>query len=140
MRYTYEQLAAVISSECVRAERTRGLAPCVKVSMQAMLCTADGAVYYGTNGISNCTLTECPRVTYKATDYTHCVDTCKQPHHAEPSSIAAAHAAGSSTAGATLYLTGHTVCCANCQAAMAKAGLKEAFVVNSEGVVNHYVF
>lgn len=117
-----------------------GMIPCIKQSVYAMLVTVDGREFFGANWMTNAGLTVCPRVTLKCVTgegYHHCTETCNQEFHAEPAAINACINAGYSVEGATVYVVGHTVCCDNCQATMAKEGVKDALVLDSG---KHYFF
>lgn len=111
------------------------LQPCIKQSVYAMLVTVDGKEFFGANWMSCNGLTVCPRVTANSKsgeDYHFCKDICNQEFHAEAAAVQACELAGEPTLGATVYVVGHTFCCDGCIACMTTAGVKHAFVLDSE--------
>ena len=120
--------------------RANNLYPCVKQQVYAMIVTSEG-VYFGANWMLN-KITECPRVTQNVpsgTGYELCASVCGQgpKYHAERQAMDAVIEAGDTLVGAKLYLTGHTLCCEHCEAAMKEASLHSALVLDSE---KEYVF
>lgn len=111
------------------------LIPCIKQSVYAMLVTANGKEFFGSNWVSTTSgATVCPRVTLNCasgTGYELCQTVCNQEFHAEVASLHACADADESAEGAVIYLTGHTYCCDNCIASMKQAGVYQCIVLDS---------
>ena len=121
-------------------EMATNLFPCIKQQVYAMVVTKKG-FYFGANWMLNNTLTVCPRVTAgcpSGTGYELCEEVCGQgtEYHAERNAMKVVLEAGDTLEGAVLYLTGHTYCCDSCIAAMTKAGVKTAIVLDSNKIYN----
>jgi deoxycytidylate deaminase len=111
-----------------------GLQPCIKQSVYAMLVTLEGKEYFGANWMTNDTTTVCPRVMNKSKtgeDYHYCKEVCNQEFHAEVAVLQACMLNLDSPVGATLYLTGHTLCCDNCLLAMKTANITAAVLLDT---------
>jgi deoxycytidylate deaminase len=121
-------------------EWNKGYFKCVKQSVEAMLVLSNGIKIYGSNAQE--THKEiCPRVELDIADYKPCDSMCNQVNHAERDAIMKAFKLGYDLKDSTMYLTGHWVCCDECRLVMAKNGIKEAILVNDEGlVINTVVF
>jgi deoxycytidylate deaminase len=111
------------------------LIPCIKQSVYAMLVTASGREFFGSNWMSTTSgATVCPRVTEgcpSGQGYELCQTVCNQEFHAEVAALRACVEAGETTEGAVIYLTGHTYCCDNCIVEMTKAGIYQCIVLDS---------
>jgi deoxycytidylate deaminase len=108
--------------------------PCLKQTVKAIIVTQDGQRILGSNAINN-DVDICPRVVENmptGEGYHLCKDVCNQNEHAEVTALQNAKAAGVAVKGATLYITGHTYFCDNCQNEMRKAGIKEAICLDSD--------
>lgn len=107
------------------------LVPCVKQPVYALIVATNGTHHFGSNWMTNQDVTVCPRVELNCVSgqgYHLCKEVCNQDFHAERFAI---QLCTSDTAGATLYLTGHTYCCDDCIAAMKAAGIAKAIVIDS---------
>lgn len=108
--------------------------PCVKQTVKAVIVTADNQKVFGSNAINN-DIAECPRVERNmptGEGYHLCKDVCNQNEHAEVTALQNARKAGIDVKGGTVYITGHTYFCDNCQNEMRKAGIKEAICLDSD--------
>ena len=96
---------------------------CAKVEIEAVIVTAAGERFAGTNAVMN-PQTSCPRVgaAYAHEDYTLCHSVCQQPHHAEIGALRLAREAGADVRGSTVYVK-HTRVCSNCAEALHRAGV-----------------
>jgi len=106
---------------------------CLKQTTYAVIMKGGQLIATGSNAI-HVDMGECPRITGgfpSGEGYEHCKETCKQKHHAEVAACIAAKAAGKETAGATLYLMGHTYCCDDCIKIMADHGIFEVVLCES---------
>jgi len=115
------------------------LFPCLKQEVRAMLVTEDGNEYFGANWMLNNTITVCPRLAFESgTRYDLCESICGQgpDYHAERNAIYACIEADDTAVGATLYLTGHTYCCKDCQAAIKNANIATVIIVDTGEVIN----
>jgi len=107
---------------------------CLKQVVKAVIRTEKGELVFGSNDI-NVELDSCPRVEKgckTGEGYELCKKICKQKSHAEITAIQNAKKQGIDIKNGTLFLVGHTYCCENCLDGMKKAGLKKAFVLESE--------
>ena len=78
--------------------------------------------------------TECPRGDMPTGEgYELCKDICRQSFHAE---VNACLEAGSQAKGGTLYLIGHTYCCADCIKVMREFGIVKFVIVDNESSVD----
>jgi deoxycytidylate deaminase len=130
MLYAIALIAACqqyIVREC--SARDMGLKPCAKTAVYAILITADGTEYFGANWMTNCDITICPREAGEL--YEKCLIACGQPWHAECAALAELEGFEDDATDAVVFITGHTVCCDNCQKEMAKAGVKYAASLDS---------
>lgn len=117
-----------------------GLKPCIKQEVSAMLVTTDGMCFFGANWMTNGDVSVCPRVTNDCdtgTGYELCKEVCNQQFHAERAALDACANYGYSAAGGTIYVIGHTYCCADCRAAMKAAGVARAYVIDSNKEYDH---
>lgn len=94
---------------------------CAKQTTIAIITNGNRA-FIGTNWVNN-PQEECPRKDMPSGQgYEMCREICVQHAHAE---VDACEQAGEYAKGATLYLIGHTYCCANCLQIMKKYKIKE---------------
>jgi len=100
---------------------------CLKQTTHAVIMKDGKFIANGSNEI-HVDMKECPRDVkgcVSGEGYHLCKEKCLQKNHAEVAACIAAKAAGKETAGATLYLMGHTYCCDNCIEVMADHGIFE---------------
>lgn len=116
-----------IIEECTN--RDMGLKPCAKTAVYAILITADDTEYFGANWMTNCDITVCPREAGEL--YEKCLIACGQPWHAECAALAELEGFEDDATDAVVFITGHTVCCDNCQKEMAAAGVVFAMSLDS---------
>jgi deoxycytidylate deaminase len=109
--------------------RDMGLKPCAKTAVYAILITADGTEYFGANWMTNCDITVCPREAGEL--YEKCLIACGQPWHAECAALAELEGFNDDATDAVVFITGHTICCDNCQKEMTAAGVTLAMSLDS---------
>lgn len=108
--------------------------PCVKQTVKALILSIDGEKTFGSNSIRN-VVNACPRVTegcITGEGYHLCKSVCNQNEHAEVTALQNAKANGINVKGGTVFITGHTYFCDNCQNKMREAGIKEAICLDSD--------
>jgi len=104
--------------------------PCAKQTVTATLVATSGTHYIATNGVAK-PQAVCPRAGMPTGEgYELCRSVCEQPAHAEVAAIALA---GRHARGATLYLTGHTYACEDCQRAAREAGVADIVIGPAPG-------
>lgn len=86
---------------------------CFKRHVVAILVTKSGKTFHGVNWIENDDVKECPRA--EGEGYEKCQDVCKQLFHAEEAAIMNCISQGGNPRFGTLYLSGHTRICSDCQ-------------------------
>jgi deoxycytidylate deaminase len=111
------------------AQRAMGFKPCAKTAVYAILITADGTEYFGANWMTSTDVTVCPREAGEL--YEKCLIECMQPWHAECATLAELEGFEDDATDAFVFITGHTICCDNCQAEMTKAGVQFAMSLDS---------
>ena len=109
---------------------------CVKQSVHSLLVLKDGTEIYGKNEQFR-KVDKCPRIEQGRKDYELCDTACVQVTHAERDAIWKAISLGFDTKGATMFLTGHWVCCDDCRRSMKVAGIKECYIINdNDKIIN----
>lgn len=128
--------AATIIDLCTKQGVTDGMVKCPKAQVMAALVTVDGRAFAGTNYVGNCDIVACPRLPDEK--YEKCKTVCRQPWHGETSAIDNCLRNGGDPKGGRMYLTGHTICCPDCQAAMKEHGVAYAKCVDPNGKEYHF--
>jgi deoxycytidylate deaminase len=103
-----------------------------------LLVLKDGTEIYGKNEQFR-KVDKCPRVEQNRKDYELCDTACVQVTHAERDAIWKAISLGFDTRGATMFLTGHWICCDDCRRSMKVAGIKECYLINDNDKIINYV-
>lgn len=105
----------------------KGLGPCAKQTVVAVIETADGRTFAGTNACRN-PQNVCPRdlAGFKTGEgYELCLDVCQQTGHAEKNAL---EAAGKHAQGAVMRIYGHAYACAECTRQARSAGITDLIV------------
>ena len=105
----------------------KSLGPCAKQTVIAIIETADGKTYGGTNACRNPQQT-CPREARgmrTGEGYELCLDICQQTGHAEKNAL---EAAGRDARGAVMRIYGHTYACAECKRQAQQHGIADLVV------------
>lgn len=115
---------------------SKGLTPCLKQKVYAVVITENNELYYGANWMSSKDISICPRVTNNCKTgegYELCSTACGQgvKFHAERQAMQNAWLDGVDLHNATLIIVGHTYCCNSCINYMTLMGIKQAGSLDS---------